>query len=58
MRETLLLEDDIITVKEDEEDYGEGMDISYDELLLRAEIFSNFLKDSVADLFENEEPNF
>jgi hypothetical protein len=50
---------DLISVDGDEDTQASlDLDISNDELLLRAEIFSNFLKDDVADLFEGEQPNF
>jgi hypothetical protein len=50
----LNLEDDVISVDEDDDTASLELDISNEELLLRAEIFSNFLKDDVAELFENE----
>jgi hypothetical protein len=50
---------DLISVDGDEDIQPSlSFDISNEELLLRAEIFTNFLKDDVADLFEGEQPNF
>ena len=51
-------DDDLASVDGDAMPISLDLDISNDELLLRAEIFTNFLKDDIAELFETEQPNF
>jgi hypothetical protein len=60
-RESLnISDDDLISVDGDDENTQASLelDITNEELLLRAEIFSNFLKDDIAELFEGEQVNF
>ena len=60
-RESLnISDDDLISVDGDDENTQASLelDITNEELLLRAEIFSNFLKDDIAELFEFEQVNF
>lgn len=59
LRPSLDIDDsDLISVEGTEDGDSIGLDISNEELMLRAEIFSNFLKDANEDLFKDEEPNF